>query len=467
MQVMPATARKPGFGIRPAANDSPEEYNRVGTELLGKLTEKYGGDPAKAWAAYNAGSRRVDHALALAARKGTNWLDHMPAETQAYVKENVTALGTGVEPQRLAGMEAQKPLEPTGPIQYQTAEPTPTALPERPADRGAAQSYRMASGRKLLGVKDPALFERAMAMLDTGMGEQFAADRDALAENNKRDDTLYDAGIGDHYTAENQRRTAAYDARGDERREGFAYGREMRGYAHDDNTLGRQQAFQHNENQSNHQFEHGENALNRSAQRELTQMTIEGKHEDARTKAAQRFQNFLSTPQGSKMYQESTNRMNNLDDIVNQVGAFMELNEKNPTGGMLMNAPTGAGEWFARNLNSNTQAMDAITQKIAPLMRQAGQGSMSDKDLAGFVRSVPNIKNTVKANRLAADRLKLGIQRMNDFEINKLKAAGDGRQVEFLQEWNAYKNQVPFDKGISFDDWKASVPQYKADGSRK
>jgi hypothetical protein len=70
MQVMPATARKPGFGIRPAANDSPEEYNRVGTELLGKLTEKYG-DPAKAWAAYNGGTGRVDHALA---KHGDAWL---------------------------------------------------------------------------------------------------------------------------------------------------------------------------------------------------------------------------------------------------------------------------------------------------------------------------------------------------------------------------------------------------------
>jgi hypothetical protein len=47
MQVMPATARQPGFGIVPAANDSPAEYDRVGKELIGKLTEKYGAIPLR------------------------------------------------------------------------------------------------------------------------------------------------------------------------------------------------------------------------------------------------------------------------------------------------------------------------------------------------------------------------------------------------------------------------------------
>jgi hypothetical protein len=59
-----------GSVFAPAKDDSPAEYNRVGTELLGKLTEKYGGDPAKAWAAYNCGTGRVDHALLSMATHG-------------------------------------------------------------------------------------------------------------------------------------------------------------------------------------------------------------------------------------------------------------------------------------------------------------------------------------------------------------------------------------------------------------
>lgn len=89
MQVMPATAANPGHGIAPAANDSPAEYNRVGTQLLQALVQKYG-DPAKAWAAYNWGEGNVDKALT---SSGPNWLSTAPKETQDYVAKNVAALG--------------------------------------------------------------------------------------------------------------------------------------------------------------------------------------------------------------------------------------------------------------------------------------------------------------------------------------------------------------------------------------
>jgi GNAT superfamily N-acetyltransferase len=91
MQVMPGTARDPGHGIRPS-DGSLEDDARVGRELLGNLVDKYGGDPAKAWAAYNWGEGRVDAAVK---RFGDDWLSHAPAETQAYVAKNVSALGGG------------------------------------------------------------------------------------------------------------------------------------------------------------------------------------------------------------------------------------------------------------------------------------------------------------------------------------------------------------------------------------
>jgi soluble lytic murein transglycosylase len=92
MQVMPATAANPGYGIKPAANDSPAEYNRVGNQLLEAMVQKYG-DPAKAWAAYNAGPGAVDKAIDTANKQRTNdWLSNMPAETQGYVKKNMAQL---------------------------------------------------------------------------------------------------------------------------------------------------------------------------------------------------------------------------------------------------------------------------------------------------------------------------------------------------------------------------------------
>ena len=88
MQVMPATARDPGFGIRPS-NGSKADDIRVGREYLAKMQQRYGGDMAKVWAAYNAGPGRVDEALE---KYGANWLQNLPAETRAYVRKNTAKL---------------------------------------------------------------------------------------------------------------------------------------------------------------------------------------------------------------------------------------------------------------------------------------------------------------------------------------------------------------------------------------
>lgn len=89
MQVMPSTARDPGFGIRPS-DGSQADHVRVGREYRAEMQQRYGGDLRKMWAAYNAGPGRVD---ALIARHGDNWLEHAPAETRAYVRKNINTLG--------------------------------------------------------------------------------------------------------------------------------------------------------------------------------------------------------------------------------------------------------------------------------------------------------------------------------------------------------------------------------------
>lgn len=91
MQVMPGTNLDPGFGVRPAKDASDAERTRVGRDYLAAMLKRYGGDPAKAWAAYNAGPGRVDDAIA----EGGDWLARLPGETQAYVKKNVAAIGGG------------------------------------------------------------------------------------------------------------------------------------------------------------------------------------------------------------------------------------------------------------------------------------------------------------------------------------------------------------------------------------
>lgn len=113
MQVMPHTSRDPGFGIRPS-NGSKADDVRVGREYLTKMMERYGGDPAKAWAAYNWGPGNLDKALK---NYGGNWFAHAPSETRAYVRNNMEKLRRGgvnpdlVKMQRSAAARAPVPFQ--------------------------------------------------------------------------------------------------------------------------------------------------------------------------------------------------------------------------------------------------------------------------------------------------------------------------------------------------------------------
>jgi soluble lytic murein transglycosylase-like protein len=84
-QVMPSTARDPGFGIRPS-DGSPQDDERVGREYRSKMQDRYGGDLSKMWGAYNAGPGTVDN---LTKRYGNDWLRYAPRETRGYVRRNM------------------------------------------------------------------------------------------------------------------------------------------------------------------------------------------------------------------------------------------------------------------------------------------------------------------------------------------------------------------------------------------
>lgn len=88
-QVMPDTARDPGFGIRPW-NGTAEDLNRVGMEYRRAMQARYSGDLSKMWGAYNAGPGKVDRLLD---QHGDNWLQHAPRETRDYVRKNLRMLG--------------------------------------------------------------------------------------------------------------------------------------------------------------------------------------------------------------------------------------------------------------------------------------------------------------------------------------------------------------------------------------
>jgi len=87
MQVMPGTARDPGFGVRAARDGSADELARVGKDYLSALLKIYG-SVDKMWAAYNAGPGNLNKAMR---RGGEDWLKRLPKETQDYVAKNMAA----------------------------------------------------------------------------------------------------------------------------------------------------------------------------------------------------------------------------------------------------------------------------------------------------------------------------------------------------------------------------------------
>jgi hypothetical protein len=146
-QVMPATAANPGFGIRPAADQTPAEYNRVGQEYYQAMLNKYPGQPELARAAYNAGPGAVDAAISKSMMQGGSPLDYLPKETQGYVQKtgsNVRMQGgkLKVEPQ------AQQPQQP----QPQQAQP-----PAAPAAPEPQSPYSLASGQPSQGLSVPGM----------------------------------------------------------------------------------------------------------------------------------------------------------------------------------------------------------------------------------------------------------------------------------------------------------------------
>jgi hypothetical protein len=88
MQVMPKTARDPGYGVTPAQGKHPDELARVGKDYLKAMVDKYG-DTQKALIAYNWGPKNTDDWLAKGADPKI-----LPAETKNYVGKISKALGS-------------------------------------------------------------------------------------------------------------------------------------------------------------------------------------------------------------------------------------------------------------------------------------------------------------------------------------------------------------------------------------
>ena len=117
MQTMPKTLSKPGFGVKPAQDDSDAERERVGTDYLRAMVAR-SPDLPTALAAYNWGPGRVD-------RLG---VDKAPKATQQYITDVTTTLAQGGPPPvqvARAAPPARVVVSAPRPVQVAQAAPSP------------------------------------------------------------------------------------------------------------------------------------------------------------------------------------------------------------------------------------------------------------------------------------------------------------------------------------------------------
>ena len=204
-QVMPKTADAPGFGIKPAdlsgsKEQQAAELNRVGKEYLGKMIEKYDGNLAIAYAAYNMGPGATDKWL----KSGANPAD-LPKETRDYVGKTMAKYESYVSKKSnmLDGREPQVAGEPENDLaarvkaraeQYKAfaqqqpekkgllADPSPSPFGGFEAAAGAGmtpgeeaqgrESFATTVGKAVRGVRDTAgvVKDAAGATYDKAMG---------------------------------------------------------------------------------------------------------------------------------------------------------------------------------------------------------------------------------------------------------------------------------------------------------
>lgn len=148
MQVMPMTARDPGFGVVPAQSDSPDELARVGRDYLSALVDKYG-NVEHALVAYNWGPTNANKWIARGANKAK-----LPKETRNYLSRVDKLMGAPVE------VAAQA-----------VAQPVKAAREPRPTEQAVESDGFRGYSNSLIGALGPG-FQAALAAVSLSDDEE-------------------------------------------------------------------------------------------------------------------------------------------------------------------------------------------------------------------------------------------------------------------------------------------------------
>ncbi len=389
MQVMPGTNMDPGFGVRPAADSSDAERTRVGRDYIAAMTQRYGGDPAKGWAAYNAGPGALDRRIK---RYGDNWLAHMPAETQKYVATNMAMLGQGG-----AGATPVAGAQPTGspvpamqPEAVPEAPQAPTAAPEAPKVAAPNGSARLAMARRLMESGNPYLMSMAQNYLDSGLTERSENERQARAEQFGLNKEGYTAAMNDFTGARTDARQAGYQNNRDATNRNFQRetGNNQNAFA----TVNREdtQAFQAQQQELQNAFTHKENV-----EAQENALKVQERKNDA----------FKPPVAAQKDYMEGTNQIKSISN------ALSLLNKRPASVGIKFSV----GDMASQRADPDGEPVRAAITNLAGLLLHGISGAAVTPEEFQRNRSwLPQVNDTPEAIRVKMENLRLQSQNKID-----------------------------------------------------
>ena len=120
---------------------------------------------------------------------------------------------------------------------------------------------------------------------------------------------------------------------------------------------------------------------------------------------------------------------------------FLELNQKQGTGQIF--AVPGISE-ITGAFNPAMSEMEALTNRMAPALRQPGSGAMSDKDVAMFKKSIPNPNFPGPTNQRLAQGISQGAQRQRDYvSFLDRYAADKGTLIGAQEAWDRSQRKAP------------------------
>ncbi len=493
-QVMPGTAPEAarmayemGLIRSPKLNDglyrTDAGYNNaLGQAYYANMLKRFGNDPIKAAAAYNAGpgsARKgtgVNGAIAKAARNGGDWKDYLPGETKQYIVNFANKVGAG-------GDVGAGGVAATADVPQMQMEQVPDAIAAPPSAKPGApdlppeiQSNRIAMAQQMLASGNPDLVTIAQSYLDKGLDEQNSARTLRSQQQFTQGQTGYQTDLQDWSGARSDARQDAYGNRRDAIGRNFQRETQNNQNQYQSGERSLDRAYGTSEREASQGFQAGEADKNRAygtSEREATQ-TWQGQQNDLNRDsrediAAMRRNNFLSSPQGAKLQKEYGEQMAANDKIIGQYSEFMALNQEQPTGGALLNWGSGVIGPY----NERLKKMEQIINSTTLLDSSSLKGAVSDKDIAFLKGGNVGLGTPGPANADIARGKIAALRRSNDYLINFLTAQAEGRGTQFLKDWRAFveaapivqRGKVPTDRPITFEQWQKR-PKFNAQGQR-